>query len=174
MPNGDSSLSPLRRLTPAQRLLIVLFGVSFVLVIVIVVLIAWRMTQSPPRRSMAEQPASTSAPVGAGALDETFHRTGRGGEFRDMILQPDGRVLFSGLFDEMEGGRHKSIARFNEDGTLDATFDAQAGGAVHAVAAQADGKIILAGDFGAVNRFSSKTVARVLPDGQIDETFVIG
>jgi uncharacterized delta-60 repeat protein len=154
--------------------LLVLLGVSLFLAVVTGVFIALRIALPPAGRSVEERPASTSAMVLAGALDETFHRTGRGGEVRDLVLQPDGKILFSGLFDEMEGTRHKSIARFNEDGTVDAGFDAQAGGTVHAVAVQADGKIILAGDFGAVNRISSKTVARVLPDGQIDDTFSPG
>lgn len=174
MPNGDSSHSASRRFTPAQWVLLVLVGMSLFLAVVTGVFIALRIARPLGGRSVEEQPASTSAPVLAGTLDEMFHRTSRGGEFRDLILQPDGRILFSGLFDEMEGARHKSIARFNDDGTLDAGFDAQAGGTVHAVAVQADGKIILAGDFGSVNRVSSKTVARVIPDGQIDDTFSTG
>jgi uncharacterized delta-60 repeat protein len=174
MPSGDSPYSASRRFTPAQWVLIVLAGVSFFLAVVTGVFIGLRISRPLGGRSVEEQPASASPLVQAGALDETFHRTGRDGEFRDLVLQPDGRILFSGLFDEMEGARHKSIARFNDDGTVDAGFDAQANGAVHAVAVQADGKIILAGDFGSVNRSSSKTVARVMPDGRIDDTFSSG
>lgn len=174
MPNGDSSHSASRRFSPAQRWLIVLLGVSFFLAVVIGFLIAWMIARPPAGTRVVEVATSTPDTAPAGALDETFHRTGRGGEFRDMILQPDGRILFSGLFDHVDGKRHRSIARFNEEGTVDAGFDAQASGAVHAVAAHADGKIVLAGDFSSVNRTSSKTVARVLADGQIDGTFSIG
>lgn len=174
MPNGDSPHSASRRFTPGQRWLLVLLGVSLFLAVVTGVFIALRIARPLDGGGVEEQPASASATVPAGTLDETFHRTGRGGEFRDFILQPDGKILLSGLFDEMEGARHKSIARFNVDGTVDTGFDAQADGAVHAVAVQADGKIVLAGDFASVNRISSKTVARVLPDGQIDDAFSIG
>ena len=174
MPNGDSPRSASRRFTPAQWVLLGLLGVSLFLAVVTGVFIALRIARPLGGRSVEEQLASTSAPVLAGTLDETFHRTGRGGEFRDLVLQPDGKILLSGLFDEVGGARHKSIARFNDDGTVDAGFDAQAGGAVHAVAVQVDGKIVLAGDFGSVNRISAKTVARVMPDGQIDDTFSPG
>jgi uncharacterized delta-60 repeat protein len=174
MPNSDSPHPASRRFTPAQRLLFALLGVCFFLAIVTGVLIVWIIAQPPARTSVEELPTSPPDTISAGALDETFHRTGRGGELRDMTLEPDGRILFSGLFDTVEGARHRSIARFNDDGILDVGFDAQAGGAVHAVTVQADGKVVLAGDFGSVNRVSSKTVARVLSEGQIDETFSIG
>ena len=176
MPSGDSPDSASRRFTPGQWVLIALVGVSLFLAVVTGVFIALRIALPPPAGTSVEEqrPASTSPLVQAGSLDETFHRTGRGGEFRDLVLQPDGKILFSGLFNEVEGARHRSIAPFNDDGTMDAGFDAQAGGAVHAVAVQPDGKIVLAGDFGSVNGISSKTVARVLPDGQIDDTFSPG
>ncbi len=174
MPRGDAPRPASRRLSPAQWLLFALAGVSFFLAVVTGFFIAWTRARPPAGKNVEEVPIATAVTVSAGTLDETFHRTGRGGEFRDLVLQPDGKILLSGLFDEIDGAKHRSIARFNEDGTVDAGFNAQAGGAVHAVAVQADGKILLAGDFGSVNRIPSKTVARVLPDGQIDDTFSIG
>jgi hypothetical protein len=160
MPSEDSLHPVPRRLTSAQWLLIALLSVSGFLAVVTGFLIAWMMTRGPAGKSIEEPRISTTDKALAGALDETFYRTGRGGDFISMALQSDGKILFSGLFDEMEGERHKSIARLNDDGTLDARFNAQAAGSVHAVAVQADGKIVLAGDFGSVNRISFKTVAR--------------
>src|SRR5689334_21521059 len=101
MPSGDSPQSASRRFTPAQWVLIVLIGASLFLAVVTGVFIALRIARSAVGRSLEEQPALTSPPILAGALDETLHRTGRGGEFRDLSWQGDGKILLSGLFDEM-------------------------------------------------------------------------
>jgi uncharacterized delta-60 repeat protein len=188
MSHEESAPPSSRRLTSAQWVLLAVLGVALFLAVVIGLLAAWMWLRKPAIQTMARQPNPTvlpnstpppdnavaANPVAAGTLDETFRHPKRGGNFISFALQRDGKILFCGLFDEMEGAKHQSIARFNDDGSLDEAFDTRAGGSVHAVDVQADGRIILAGDFGSVNRTSSRTVARLAPDGQIDSTFAPG
>jgi uncharacterized delta-60 repeat protein len=90
----------------------------------------------------------------------------------DVVVQPDGKVVAVGLADGDFG-----VARYNPDGTLDATFGT--GGLVktdfggcdqgQAVALQPDGKIVAVGLVcGAIG------VARYNPDGSLDTAFGSG
>ena len=118
-----------------------------------------------------------------GTLDPTFDTDGRvttpfGGNAMafDVAIQADGRILAVGSkFDPFENGF--AVARYNPDGSLDATFGAAGkvltpfGGVndgAHGVAIQPDGKIIAAGAGGAGSDF---LVARYNPDGSLDATF---
>jgi uncharacterized delta-60 repeat protein len=169
--------------------LVVAAGMFFLIAVVVGLWIASRAFQSKPGTpagandgDMAEMRSTENSPVApastqvgpAGALDETFHRTGRTGEIIDMAVQPDGQILLAGFFDRVEGKRHNSIARFHDDGTLDASFIARANGSVHALALQSDGGVVLVGDFGSVNGLRQKTVARVTATGELDDTFSAG
>jgi len=114
-----------------------------------------------------------------GSLDTTF---GSGGIARDAAtsaddrvetaaLQPDGKILAAG---DSTGGI-VVVARFNPDGTLDATFGAggnvllsspsrKIGWSAYSVAVQTDGKILLGTyGYGAVVRLNS--------NGSLDTTF---
>jgi uncharacterized delta-60 repeat protein len=98
-----------------------------------------------------------------------------------MALQPDGKVLFGGLFTTLQpnGGavaNRSRIARVNADGTLDTGFDPKADNVVYSLALQADGKVLLGGNFttlqpngGAVT--SRSRIARVNADGTLDTGF---
>ena len=95
-----------------------------------------------------------------GALDATFGtigqvRTDFGGRYDDALavaVQPDGRIVVAGSSSDADG-RDMAVARYNNDGTLDASFDGDGlalvdfGGesSAQAVAVQPDGKIVLAG-----------------------------
>jgi uncharacterized delta-60 repeat protein len=98
------------------------------------------------------------------------------GRIRRVARQPDGKIILVGLDDASKG----IIARFNENGTLDASF---AGGGVQrpdiepfgsdqvtAVFVQTDGKILFAGDAntGAGRRFY---MMRYLANGSPDTSF---
>ncbi|MEJ7700540.1 MAG: delta-60 repeat domain-containing protein [Pyrinomonadaceae bacterium] len=71
----------------------------------------------------------------------------------NFVLQPDGKILAFGGFQIVNGVLRNYIARLNQDGSLDASFNCTAcdfpiGSAI----VQPDGKIIIAGSF-----FSSTT-----------------
>jgi len=67
-----------------------------------------------------------------------------------VTLQPNGKILIGGAFLSINGTAITNVARLNQDGTLDLTFNpgsvARFGG-VNAIAVQNDGKILLGGSF---------------------------
>jgi len=147
--------------------------------------------------------ASASASVG-GAPDPTFGRDGtvvtditgdgRLDTVADVAVAPDGRIVAVGhtVVRPLDGEEEDQpdhdfvVARYNRDGSLDATFGA--GGVVRtsfggaqsrdeakAVALQPDGKIVVAGnsdpDLEALGDFA---LARYNRDGSLDTTFGAG
>ena len=67
-----------------------------------------------------------------GQLDTTFNGTGRGGFSRvagptcvvnSILIQSDGKILCVGGFTSYNGEYVRGVARLNEDGTLDTTFN---------------------------------------------------
>lgn len=91
-----------------------------------------------------------------------------------MALQADGRIVAGGRFSEINGTPTRNLARFNANGTLDATFTANAavlGGYVRDVQLQADGKIVLSGQFISAGGLTRAAVARLLPSGLCDPAF---
>lgn len=77
------------------------------------------------------------------------------GDVFDIIQSLDGRILVSGIFTDFSGQPRASIARFNLDGSLDATFapvpyDVRNGGYtahLYSIAQQPDGRIVAGGWF---------------------------
>jgi uncharacterized delta-60 repeat protein len=68
------------------------------------------------------------------------------------------------------------IARLLGDGTLDLTFDPNAGanGRVRSVVSQVDGKVVIGGDFTAVNGQAASHITRLNSDGSTDSGFFSG
>ena len=107
--------------------------------------------------------------IGAGAV------TGRG-----MVIQPDGKIVVAGATDLNNPNSDFLVVRYNADGTLDATFDADGkattdfGGksdSAFAVALQSDGRIVVAGHSGTITTDRDFAVARYNTDGSLDTTF---
>ena len=97
-------------------------------------------------------------------------------EARALAIQPDGRIVAVGYTYSPFGGFF-ALARYNSDGSLDATFDGDGevttdfGGVfsqASGVALQADGRIVVAGSGGATNDVA---LARYNADGSLDSTF---
>jgi uncharacterized delta-60 repeat protein len=130
--------------------------------------------------------------VGGGTLDPTFGTGGKvltdfGGQDMayGMAVQADGKVVAAG-FENAGGNYDFALARYNRDGTLDATFGA--GGEVltdvsgagsydvaRAVAVQPNGKIVVAGGSNAVRGTDHDfALARYNRDGTLDATFGTG
>ncbi len=117
-----------------------------------------------------------------GSLDAGFDPKANG-EVACVAVQADGKILLGGLFTTLQPNGAASavirnrIARLNADGTLDMSFDPNAGSAVRSVVVQADGKILLGGGFtslkpnGVVSAFIRSRIARLYADGTLDESF---
>ncbi|MBV9009413.1 MAG: hypothetical protein JO354_09655 [Verrucomicrobia bacterium] len=91
-----------------------------------------------------------------------------------LAIQPDGRVLIGGMFQNGTGNNiSTSFARLFADGSLDPTFNVGSGtdGDVVSIALQPDGKAVVGGWFSHVNGTARNFVARITPEGTLDTTF---
>jgi uncharacterized delta-60 repeat protein len=102
-----------------------------------------------------------------GTFDPTFAPyIARIGVVREILQQPDGKILVAGEFPFVNGVERKSLARLNADGSLDTSFVPYFNTTqiITAVALQADGKILV----GAVNGI---TLKRLNANGSQDTSF---
>jgi uncharacterized delta-60 repeat protein len=121
-----------------------------------------------------------------GTLDTTYDPNVNG-QVHTLALQADGKLLAGGNFTTAQPNGandftlRKYFARFNADGTLDASFDLflneSVDSQVNNVILQSDQKIVLVGGFTSLqpNGVGSPVVrthiARVLPTGAVDSAF---
>lgn len=117
-----------------------------------------------------------------GSLDTGFNPKPNN-HVTNVALQPDGKILLSGLFTTLQPNgaptatTRQRIARVNADGSLDAGFDLTANNQVYGVAVQPDGKIVVAGVFEGLSSnvgaggSGGRYVARVNADGSADTSF---
>lgn len=94
-------------------------------------------------------------------------------------LQSDGKLIISGLFTGVNEVARPGLARLNEDGTLDTSFDPGSEikkdatpGTVLAVSLQSDGKVLAGGYFNRVGNVPRPGLARFGVDGALDMGFV--
>jgi uncharacterized delta-60 repeat protein len=124
-----------------------------------------------------------TSPSDAGDLDPSFGvggmvTTDYGGadNGRDMVIQPDGKIVVAGF-----GTEEFQIARYETDGSLDPTFGGGdglvatsfggIGGSAVGIALQSDGKLVLAGTvIVSIARYAIG-VARYTADGALDGSF---
>lgn len=92
---------------------------------------------------------------------------------RQMLVQPDGKIVAVGSFAVYNGTPVRSIARLNADGSVDGSFSSPFSTTpnVDAVALQPDGKILIGGDFTSVGGVGRTGLARLQPNGTLDSTF---
>jgi uncharacterized delta-60 repeat protein len=118
-----------------------------------------------------------------GSLDTTFNPESSvsGGVFNNtyiqvISLQPDGKVLIGGNFSSYISKSRNHIARINQDGTLDETFDPGVGTDVFVstILLQSDGLIMIGGDFSNYDGYPRNRVARLNTNGSLDFTFFPG
>ena len=123
----------------------------------------------------------------AGEVDPTFNAAVQDttqGYVLTVVQQPDGKLLVGGNFSIAGNSARNSVARFNNDGTVDLTFNPpdfyrqiSGGGVVlgginiYAVALQADGKVLVGGDFYQVGTQVRLGLARLNADGSLDNSF---
>ena len=120
------------------------------------------------------------------SLDTSFNETGTStnlflsytvNEAEAVIAQVDGKIITTG-----SAGDNAIIARYNENGTLDTTFNSSSNRpgtiitvlgtqtASHGIALQSDGKIIIVG-YATINNIDNIFISRYNPDGSLDTSF---
>ncbi len=113
-----------------------------------------------------------------GSLDETFGQNLKfDGAVDALVVQPDGKILVGGAFENINGQRRAFVARLNADGTVDEAFAPNGGPSsswtvfILSLALQPDGKILMGGLFEKVDGLISPNMARLNADGTIDTSF---
>ncbi len=109
-----------------------------------------------------------------GSIDPSFTTgSGANSSVTSVLVQPDGKILITGLFTSYNGTNRARIARLNADGSIDTTFDPGTGasGSIRTCALQPDGKILIGGEFLSYNGTARPRIARLNPDGGLDPTF---
>ncbi|MBK9422381.1 MAG: T9SS type A sorting domain-containing protein [Flavobacteriales bacterium] len=112
-----------------------------------------------------------------GSLDLSFDPgSGLNGAIEDMLIQPDGKIMISGIFNSYNGTTRKRMARLFADGSLDLTFDSGTGAndRIRAMALQPDGKFLILGGFTSYKGIARTYVARINNDGSLDPGFNAG
>jgi len=89
------------------------------------------------------------------------------GVVQTLALQADGKIVIGGCFSTVSGVSRNRLARLNTDGSLDMTFDPDAGRpapgrtAVSVFAMQPDGKLLVGGSFYGINGLQRRNLARL-------------
>lgn len=119
------------------------------------------------------------------SIDNTFNTEGTGlnGGVQCFVVQPDGKIVIAGQFTYYNGianPRHK-IARLNEDGSLDTSFNPGTGvrntdenyssSQINDIKLQQDGKILIAGWYRWYNDVQQRGFSRINTDGSLDTIF---
>ena len=105
-----------------------------------------------------------------GSLDETFNAgMGNNSTIFSMNQQIDGKLLIGGFFTSYNGISRNFVARINENGSLDDTFNPISGSndGVSHVKSQSSGKIIVTGAFTTFNDVTKKYVVLLNNDGSL-------
>ncbi|HAJ34478.1 MAG TPA: hypothetical protein DCL15_02120 [Chloroflexi bacterium] len=113
-----------------------------------------------------------------GALDTSFAPTTTvGGPVYALALQPDGRLIAGGAFTSVtvDGApvTRNRLARFDADGGLDMSWDANANDTVYAVALLPDGKVLVGGAFTTIGGQLHGRIARLSSDLSASQTLTV-
>ena len=117
-----------------------------------------------------------------GSIDSSFTPATVGGDHtyqdvRQILVQPDGKVLVAGLFITFAGDDARDgIVRLMPDGAVDMGFAPVTLDSVDvwSAALQPDGKVLIGGMFSRVNGVTSPGIARLNTNGSLDSTFQSG
>ena len=111
-----------------------------------------------------------------GSVDSTFNPAAwvDSAPYR-VVLQPDGKILLSGLFTVVNGQTRNRLARLNTDGSLDLGFDPGNGFSdwVSDVVVLGDGGILISGGFTKYGANNAGPIARIYSDGGLDPGFAV-
>ena len=114
-----------------------------------------------------------------GSLDGTFGRPQADNIGYQVTLQPDGKILLAGYFNNVEvldGLSHRNLVRLNANGSVDTSFVTPFStfGSVGAMLQLPDGKYVVGGSFNSGNGVTHRSVARFNADGTVDSSFDSG
>ncbi len=112
-----------------------------------------------------------------GAIDLSFNPgSGANDEVKSISLQQDGKIIIAGYFTSYRGVGRNRVARVNNDGTIDNTFNLGTGANsnIWSTSIQPDGKILIGGEFTSYNGTARNYIARLNADGSIDPSFNTG
>ncbi len=123
--------------------------------------------------------SSLIIPAQAGTLDTTFDpRNGPNSGIVSVILQNDNKILIGGYFTEYSGIIRRGVARLNENGSLDTSFNPLTGAVdgnsfarIYNIVLQSDRKILIGGEFTSYDGVARSGIARLNENGTIDTTF---
>ena len=90
-----------------------------------------------------------------------------------VAVQSNGKMILGGEFSKANGINSGRIAKINQDGTTDTSFNSGSGfdKAPKDISIQADGKILVGGGFTSYNGIARAFVARLNADGSLDAAF---
>ena len=107
-----------------------------------------------------------------------------GSPFQGLKVQPDGKILVYGLFTQINGQASSGLARLNDDGSLDTTFDIGSGAKftlaadrlaqVTDVQATASGRIWVSGYFSSFDGVSASGLVLLEANGSVVSGFDSG
>jgi uncharacterized delta-60 repeat protein len=134
-----------------------------------------------------ETDGSLDTSFGTGGIVTTSF-PGQGSYAFDLALQPDGKLVAAGtdfvnFSSQQSSNTDFAVARYNPDGSLDATFgsggkvttDFELGNDdVFSILVQPDGKLVAVGAATSQVTFYDFAAARYLPDGALDTSFGTG
>ncbi len=119
--------------------------------------------------------SSTNIFAVGGDVDTTFKAGVTGysstNAVRDVVVQPDGRIVIVGGFTVVNGISRSRIARLNTDGSLDTSFNASLNGEGQTIVLLPDGKMYIGGGFSVVNGVARSYIVRLNADGSTDSSF---
>ncbi|MEP7094109.1 MAG: delta-60 repeat domain-containing protein, partial [Flavobacterium sp.] len=99
-----------------------------------------------------------------GTLDTTFE-SGTGfsnGDVRNILVQPDDRILIGGAFSGNYNGTHSlRLIRLTAKGTIDSSFDVSLNSTLYSMGFTADFKLLIGGNFNSVSGIAKHRIARL-------------
>jgi uncharacterized delta-60 repeat protein len=113
-----------------------------------------------------------------GAVDTTFQPGGGNNAGLDadvfaIAVQPDNKLVIGGAFTKVGRTSRNRVARLNQDGSLDTSFDPGSGTdhTIESLTLVPGGKMVVVGRFLFVNGLTQAYIARLNPNGTFDTTF---
>jgi uncharacterized delta-60 repeat protein len=109
----------------------------------------------------------------ATAIDISFTASLLNGTVRTIAKQSNGKIIVGGDFTLYDTTSYNYIIRFNNDGTVDSSFNIGIGfdATVRTIVVQSDDKILVGGDFELFNGNTYRRIIRLNSDGTVDSSF---
>jgi len=111
-----------------------------------------------------------------GSLDSNFVASATSSQSFTTVshigVQTNSQIVIAGWFDTVDGLAHASIARLNQDGSLDSGYNASIDVSPNALLVQSDDRVLIGGAISIVNGQPSPHLARLNTDGTLDTNFM--